>query len=403
MNIDMAFRAISSNKLRSALTIAIIALGITSLVGILTAVDSMDATLRDAYSRMGAGIINIRSQYSRPSDMNRIRNPREITRVQAERFADYYRFPATVTLFCTVLDNIRAEAGAARTNPTVSVIAADDSYIRYNMLEIASGRNLNSADVEGGRFYCVTGSNVARSLFGDSDPVGQTVHISGKSYIIIGVTREVGNSAGGSMDESILVPYSNAMANLASTDPDFTIGILPDAGVSAAEAAAEAEIVFRAVRRLAPYDDADFRITQSEAVIAELNDTMQTLTIAAIVIGLVTLTGAAVGLMNIMLVSVRERTREIGTRKALGAASKMIQEQFLMESILIGELGGVIGIAAGILVGNIVAAFMHASFVIPWLWMLVALALCMAVGIFSGYIPAKRAAALDPIECLRYE
>ena len=403
-NIDMALRAVRSNRLRSSLTIAIIALGITSLVGILTAVDSMDATLKDAYSRMGAGIINIRSLYSMPADMRRIRNSREISRAQAERFTDYYRTPATVTIFTTVLSGTRAEAGQKRTNPTTDVIATDGNYMKYNMLELSSGRSLSAADVEGGRFYCVIGDNVARTLFeAQEDPVGQTVHISGRSYIIIGVAAPVGNNAGGSMDGSILVPYTNAMANLATSTPDFTIGILPDPSVSPEAAATEAEMTFRAVRRLAPFDDADFRITRSEAVIEELNSTMRTLTIAAIVIGLVTLTGAAVGLMNIMLVSVRERTREIGTRKALGAASKRIKAQFLMESVIIGQTGGLIGIAAGILIGNIIAAVMQASFVIPWLWMLLAIALCMAVGILSGYIPAKRAAALDPIECLRYE
>ena len=403
-NIDMALRAVRSNRLRSSLTIAIIALGITSLVGILTAVDSMDATLKDAYSRMGAGIINIRSLYSMPADMRRIRNSREISRAQAERFTDYYRAPATATIFTTVLSGTRAEAGQKRTNPTTDVIASDGNYMKYNMLELSSGRSLSAADVEGGRFYCVIGDNVARTLFeAQEDPVGQTVHISGRSYIIIGVAAPVGNNAGGSMDGSILVPYTNAMANLATSTPDFTIGILPAPSVSPETAATEAEMTFRAVRRLAPFDDADFRITRSEAVIEELNSTMRTLTIAAIVIGLVTLTGAAVGLMNIMLVSVRERTREIGTRKALGAASKRIKAQFLMESVIIGQTGGLIGIAAGILIGNIIAAVMQASFIIPWLWMLLAIALCMAVGILSGYLPAKRAAALDPIECLRYE
>lgn len=403
-NIDMALRAVRSNRLRSSLTIAIIALGITSLVGILTAVDSMDATLKDAYSRMGAGIINIRSLYSMPADMRRIRNSREISRAQAERFTDYYRAPATVTIFTTVLSGTRAEAGQKRTNPTTDVIATDGNYMKYNMLELSSGRSLSAADVEGGRFYCVIGDNVARTLFeAQEDPVGLTVHISGRSYIIIGVAAPVGNNAGGSMDGSILVPYTNALANLATSTPDFTIGILPDPSVSPEAAATEAEMTFRAVRRLAPFDDADFRITRSEAVIEELNSTMRTLTIAAIVIGLVTLTGAAVGLMNIMLVSVRERTREIGTRKALGAASKRIKAQFLMESVIIGQTGGLIGIVAGILIGNIIAAVMQASFIIPWLWMLLAIALCMAVGILSGYIPAKRAAALDPIECLRYE
>ena len=208
-NIAMAFRAIRSNKLRSSLTIAIIALGITSLVGILTAVSSMDATLRNAYSRMGAGIINIRSLYSMPAGMHRIRNQREISRAQAERFTDYYSTPATVSIFTTVLSGTRAEAGQRRTNPTTDVIATDGNYLRYNMLELSSGRGISSADVEGGRFYCILGDNVARTLFeAQDDPVGQTVHISGRSYIVIGVTAPVGNNAGGSMDDNILVPYT---------------------------------------------------------------------------------------------------------------------------------------------------------------------------------------------------
>ena len=330
-NADMALRAVKSNRLRASLTIAIIALGITSLVGILTAVDSMDATLRDAYGRMGAGIVNIRSQYSASSAMRRIRNPRQISRAQAERFVQYYKVPATVSVYTVVADNVRAESGRRRTNPTVHVVASDEKYIRYSMLEISEGRDLTVEDVEGGRFYC------ARTLFGEGPAVGQPVHVQGVAYVVVGVAEAMGNTADGGMDDGILVPYTNAMANFQVSSPDFTIGILPGQEVSPDEAAAEAEMVFRAVRRLAPYDDTDFRITRSEAVVEELDSMMRTLTAAAVIIGLITITGAAVGLMNIMLVSVRERTREIGTRKALGASSRKIQSQFLLESVIIGE------------------------------------------------------------------
>lgn len=402
-NAAMAFRAIRSNRLRSSLTVAIIALGITSLVGILTAVDSMDATLRDVYGRMGAGMITIRSQYSASSAMARVRNSREISRAQAERFVDYYACPATVCIYAEVLQGVRAEAGSRKTNPTVDVMAVDRNYMRYNALEMVEGRDFTQGDIDAGRFYCIIGGNVAKDLFRDRSPLGQSLHVSGRGYIIIGVARAVGYMPGGGIDDCILVPYTNAMANLVTATPDFVIGILPDQTVSPEVAGTEAEMTFRAVRRLAPYDDSDFRVVRSEAVIQELDETMGTLTAAAVIIGLITLTGAAVGLMNIMLVSVRERTREIGTMKALGASSKRIRSQFLMESVLIGEIGGVIGIVTGIIIGNVVAALMHASFVVPWLWIAVALALCMVVGVFSGYIPAKRAAALDPIECLRYE
>ncbi len=406
-NVIMAFAAIKSNRLRSALTISIIALGITSIVGILTAVDSIGASLDDAYSRMGAGIVNITSEYHRPGDRGRIRNPKEISKAQAERFIQY--FPADqaiVTMFSMAASDIAVEAGGRKTTPNMHVMATDAGYLAYQDIRLAQGRNFTEDDIRSGAAYAILGSNVAASLFGagsTQEAIGSPISIKGVRYIVIGVAQSVGSAGSSSMDSRVLVPYTQALASLTDRSPDFSIGILPFEGTDHDAITAEATQAFRAVRRLAPYDDNDFEISQSDAVMAQLDETMGTLTLAAAIIGLITLVGAAVGLMNIMLVSVKERTREIGTRKALGASSKRIRNQFLLEAIIIGELGGAAGIVAGILIGNTVSAIMDNPFIIPWTWIGASILLCMAVGITSGYLPASRAAALDPIECLRYE
>lgn len=196
---------------------------------------------------------------------------------------------------------------------------------------------------------------------------------------------------------------SNARGTMLSDNTYYTIGVVPNQGINTQEALDAAEQVFRSVRRLSPADKSDFRITKSDALMQELMQMLSVVTIAAFVIGAITLLGAAVGLMNIMLVSVKERTREIGTRKALGANSATIKQQFLFESIVIGQIGGLLGIILGIIVGNVTAGIMSTPFVMPWLWMFCGVMVCLGVSIASGYIPAVRASKLDPIEALRYE
>ena len=399
-NAVTAFRTVRSNRLRSSLTIAVVALGITSLVGILTAVDSMDATLREAYGRMGAGVVNVRSYHSLPSGIKRRLNARTVSKAQAERFVEHYDVPAVVSVFMPVADNVRAEYGRRRTAPVMRVVAADENYMRYNMTGVREGRALSEEDVRGGRLCCVIGTDVAAALFGQSSPIGCRISVAGVTCVVVGVAESTGNAEEGGMDDMILLPYT---ASVSVTGPDYVIGILPEPDVPSSLAASEAMSLFRAVRRLSPTDEPDFRITRSEAAVGELDSVIGTLTVSAVIIGMITILGAAVGLMNIMLVSVRERRREIGTRKALGATSAGIRLQFLTEAVIICEAGGLIGIVTGIAAGNAVAAVMESSFVIPWLWMLAAVTVCMAVGILSGYVPAGRAAVLDPIECLRSE
>lgn len=402
-NAETALRSVKSNRLRALLTVSVIAVGITSLVGILTAVDSMEASLREAYGRMGAGMITLRSMHYVPKDRGRVRNSREISVAQARLFAERYHVPSLVTLYAVLAENVKVAACGKETAPVVAIVAADEEYVKFNMLEIGRGRNISAAEADGGRQCCLLGYNVWKSLFVTEDPAGHRVRIAGRDYEVVGVLSPAGSTGGERSDDFVLLPYACNAEGLAVSAADFRIGVQPAPEVDVSFAVSEAERVLRAVRRLSPADSSDFRITRSEAVAEELDSVIGTLTLAALAIGLVTITGAAVGLMNIMLVSVRERTREIGLRKALGASSGRIRRQFLLESVMICEAGGLAGVLAGIAAGNVVAAVMETVFTVPWIWIAAAFALCLTVGVMSGYLPAKRAAALDPVECLRHE
>lgn len=229
------------------------------------------------------------------------------------------------------------------------------------------------------------------------------MNVDGRRYQVIGVLRSKGAAFGGGADKQIFIPIGNARSTYGGESLAFQIKIQPKAGENTRQAYEEAEIYFRNVRRLSPTDQTDFQIERSEDMLERSMETMRIVTIVAVIIGFITLLGAAVGLMNIMLVSVNERTREIGTRKAMGASSQIIKQQFLFEAIVIGQLGGLGGIVLGILAGNITSIGMKTSFIVPWLWMLLGVAVCFVVSILSGYIPAVRASKLDPIEALRYE
>ncbi len=405
-NFNVSIKSILSSRLRSTLTILIIAIGITSLIGILTATDSLKALMKENFGKMGANSFAIRSQFSdfqSGDSRSRVINRRNITYSQAENFVANYSVPSIKTIYATAVNNATIKYGSNKTNPTSRVSAVDDSYIGYVGAKISSGRNFNNRDLEAATFSAVIGSGIVNSIFKGVNPIGKIISVGAIRYEVIGVLDTQGSTFGGGVDNQVWIPLSNARTTFLTDNSYYVIGIIPKEGINQTKAIDSAEQLFRSIRRLSPMDKSDFRVTKSDATMEDIMKIMGYVTIAAFLIGAITLLGAAVGLMNIMLVSVKERTREIGTRKALGANSKTIKQQFLFESIVIGQIGGLLGIVLGIIVGNVTGAIMKSPFVIPWLWMFFGVMVCLLVSIASGYIPAVRAAKLDPIGALRYE
>jgi len=384
---------------------AIIAFGIMALVGILTAIDGLKSTLTEQFTMMGANSFSITSRSMRVSVGDRhyrTKNHSYISYRQAMEFKSRFNEPAWVSISFNASGLAEFRFRNNKTNPNISVIGSDEDYMTIAGQELASGRNFSADDLLASRHVVIIGRDVVRFLFPGVDPLGQEISLPGLKLTVIGVISSKGSSVMGN-DQIAIIPISTARQYFSRPNITYNIGVMPQKAVSLDMMASEAEGIFRIVRGLNPRDESDFNVQKSDSIIEILMENIKFITLAATIIGLITLFGAAVGLMNIMLVSVTERTREIGVRKALGARKSVIRQQFLYESVIIGQMGGLLGIVAGILIGNLVSLGMGSSFTIPWLWVTGGVLACFIVGIASGYLPAVKASAVDPIEALRYE
>jgi len=422
----LAWVTIRANKLRTGITVAIIALGITALIGIITAIQAMNQSLRESFSTMGANSFSIRfkernffmgggnrqsvekTKKDAPKSVRKSNEGRVITYREALAFKSQFDFPAKVSIsirggFAETVQYI-TEGRTEKTNPNVSMQGGDENYLELNGYKLSVGRNFNDQDVQSGRNVVVLGSEVVKKCFAGEASLaeGKVVKIAGLPYLVVGVLEPKGASAFLNLDNVIITTYNN-VRRLPTAGNTYSIGVTVDDPVLLDAAVGEATGLFRNIRNLDVREQENFAIDKSDALAEQFIGFLAGISGAAAVIGIITLIGAAIGLMNIMLVAVTERTKEIGLAKAIGATKKSIRRQFLYESIIISLIGAVIGIFIGILIGNGFALYLEIGFIFPVWVVLGGIIICFLTGLFAGLYPANKAAKLDPIVALRYE
>jgi putative ABC transport system permease protein len=406
-NIRIAFGSIRTQLLRTILTVMIIAIGITALVGILTVVSALENTLSTDFASMGANTFNI-NQYENTSRRHgggerEIINP-IISYPEAVAFKNKYNYPLTETsLSFTATSTAEVKYETEKTDPQISVLGVDEHFLVNSGLETSSGRNFTNFDISNNTFSCIVGSDFEKGILKDVNPIGKTISIRGAKFKVIGVLKEKGSTFGKSQDLRVMIPIQVARSLFTAPNINYTMSIMVAKKELLDQAIDNANSIMRRVRKLSPVKDNNFAIVRSDDLINRILGITKYLGFASWLIGVITILGSSIALMNIMIVSVTERTREIGVRKALGAKKTTIAFQFFIETLLIGQLGGLVGIIFGILIGYGISTAMDFVFVIPWQAIMAAFVTSFIVALVSGLYPAVKSANLDPIEALRYE
>jgi putative ABC transport system permease protein len=406
VNVQIALNSIKTQLLRTILTVVIIAIGIWALVGILSAVKAMENSISGSFASMGSNTFNIQRY-----DFNIQRRGGEREKVNPiisyqniREFVAIYEYPTTQTsLSFTGTRAAEVKFESEKTDPEVQIYGINEFYLENTGTEIENGRNFTIFDIQNNNKVCIIGSDFLKSLFVNDNPIGKTISIRGVKFKVVGVLESKGSSFGNNQDLKVLIPIQVARGIFTEPNINYTISIMVKETELLNAAQDEAIVTFRNIRGLSPIEKNDFGIERSDDLINRVASITGYLEVAAWIISIITILGSSIALMNIMLVSVTERTREIGVRKALGAKNATISTQFFIETIVIGQIGSVLGIILGILTGLVFSSFFESEFSLPWIPMIWATIITFVVAIIAGFYPAMKASKLDPIESLRYE
>ena len=407
-NVKIALGSIRAQLLRTILTVVIIAIGITALVGILTVVTAIEYNLNSSFASMGSNTFNI-NQYE---STGRRRGNEEIEKInpfisypEARAFKEKFNTPFTQTsLSFIATSNAEVKFENKKTDPEISVLGIDEFYLTNSGLEVTQGRNFNSFDISNNVYSCIVGSDfVTKGLLKDTNPIDKIISVRGAKFKVIGVLKEKGSTFGNSQDLRVMIPIQVARSLFSAPNINYSLSTMVSKKELLDESIDNAIITMRKIRKLNPVEENNFGISRSDDLINRIGELTGFLSWSAWIMGIITILGSSIALMNIMVVSVTERTREIGVRKALGAKKSTIAFQFFIETLTIGQMGGFFGIILGILIGFIICLAAGWDFVIPWGAIMAAFITSFIVALVSGLYPAIKASKLDPIEALRYE
>lgn len=407
-NVKEGLRSVKANMLRSVLTALIVAIGITSLVGILTAIDGIEYSVTESLSSLGANTFDISSKFNRGAAQEGVKEKvfSPLMLSEAQSFIEQFEYPASISLSARLTILAEIKYGSEKTNPNVNVTGVNEDYLAIKGLNIAEGRNFSRFEIQYGSKVAVIGHKLAQTLYGDKkSPINTEISFKGTQFKVIGLLKEKGELSENNFDNMVLVPIivANQMASGQGLNYRLTVGISDPEQMD--YAMGEATGLMRKIRHDAVGKENSFDLEKSESLAQELESITSGLRFGGFGVGFITLLGASIALMNIMLVSVTERTREVGVRKALGATPLRIRQQFVIEAIVVCVLGGLAGVVLGISLGNFlsIVVFKVEAFVMPWFWTFIGFLICIFVGLLSGWYPASKASRLDPIESLRFE